>query len=260
MRSVGFLFHLMVFGLAAWPVLVAEPAPGQQAVVVELFTSEGCSTCPPADAMISQLSKQRNSVKGIDLILLGEHVEYWNDQGWRDRFSAPVYTQRQYDYVHELHLATAYTPQIVVDGHRQTVGGNADAVKRLIAEAAQVPKPATATLEWTAPNQLHIQVTDTSAKKAMVFLAVTEDNLQTRVEGGENGGRTLKHDAVVRELQNVGAVTNGRFEKTVNLQSKNDWKVNDLRLIVLVQDSGSGEIQGAASIPFHATSKAASGN
>lgn len=260
MRCMRLLFHLVVFGLAACCMLTANPSLGQQAVVVELFTSEGCSSCPPADAILSQLSKQRNAVRGIDLIVLGEHVEYWNDQGWRDRFSAPVYTQRQYDYVHELHLATAFTPQIVVDGHRQTVGGNADAVKRLILESAQVPKPATATLEWTAPNQLHIQVTDTTAAKEKVFLAVTEDNLQTHVDGGENGGRTLKHDAVVRELQTVGVVTNGRFEKTVNLQSKNDWKVNDLRLVVLIQDPGSGEIQGAASIPFQAAPKTTAGN
>jgi hypothetical protein len=223
----------------------------QQAVVVELFTSEGCSSCPPADALLSQLSKQRNAVRGIDLILLEEHVEYWNGQGWRDRFSAPAYTQRQYDYVHQLRLETPYTPQVVVDGHGQASGGNAGALNRLIAESSQASKSAKVTLEPIAPDKWKVTVADPGDRELKVLLAVTEDNLETKVGGGENGGRTLTHDAVVRELQPIGTVTSGRFERVVSPQAKTEWKQDDLRVVVLVQDADSGAIHGAAAMRWN---------
>jgi len=236
------------------PIMVA-----QQPVVVELFTSEGCSSCPPADAILSSLARQRTAVKGIDLIVLGEHVEYWNGQGWNDRFSSSTYTQRQYDYVRRLRLATAYTPQIVVDGHLQTAGGNANEVQSDIVEEARTPKPATVSLSFVAPDKLRVTVTDTSAGKRQVFLAVTEDNLSTTVKGGENGGRVLKHDAVVRELHALGDVSNGSFDKTITLPHKSDWKQADLRAVVLVQDTGSGVIDGAANVPFESANTTARG-
>ena len=240
--------------MRAAPIMVA-----QQPVVVELFTSEGCSSCPPADAILSSLARQRTAVKGIDLILLGEHVEYWNGQGWNDRFSASSYTQRQYEYIRRLHLATAYTPQIVVDGHLQTAGGNSSEVQNDIVEEARTHKPATVSLSLVAPDKLRVIVNDTNAGKRQVLLAVTEDNLSTTVKGGENGGRVLKHDAVVRELRALGDVSNGTFDKTVTLPHKSDWKQADLRAVVLVQDTGSGVIDGAASVPFESANTTARG-
>ncbi len=238
--------------------MTAVPLLAQHAVVVELFTSEGCSSCPPADALLGQLTKQRSSTS-VELILLGEHVEYWNGQGWTDRFSAPVFTQRQYDYVHRLHLATAYTPQVVVDGRLQGSGSNASAIKGMLAEAARAPKPATVALQFVAPNQLQVSVTDSGNTRQRVLLAVTEDNLTTKVGGGENGGRVLVHSAVVRDLHELGTVSNGHFEKTVNLPDKQDWKRDDLRAIVLVQDANDDAIRGAASLPYTAHSAAAAG-
>lgn len=218
--------------------------------MLELFTSEGCSSCPPADALLTQLTTQRNKNSDSELILLGEHVEYWNGQGWNDRFSAPIFTQRQYEYARKLHLATAYTPQVVIDGHLQTVGGNAPTIKEMLAEAARTPKPATVALHLVAPDQLQVTVTDSSRARQHVLLAVTEDNLTTKVGGGENGGKVLVHNAVVRELRDLGTVTNGRFEKTINVSNKTDWKRDDLRLIVLVQDASDNVIRGAASLPY----------
>ena len=248
--------YLLWLILALVLVAFAAPSPlsAQQTVVLELFTSEGCSSCPPADAIFSQLSKQRDTTS-IELILLGEHVEYWNGQGWNDRFSAPTFTQRQYDYARRLHLASAYTPQIVIDGHLQTVGGNAPAIKKLIAEAADAPKAAAVTLNFVAPGKLQVAVTDSSHGKQRVLLAVTEDNLATKVGGGENDGRVLVHNAVVRELRSLGTVSDGKFEKLVTVPDKPDWKRDDLRAIVLVQDAGNDVIRGAASVPFtaHAT-------
>jgi len=254
-----FLKPLCLWLVCLGTMCAAPFIEAQQPVVVELFTSEGCSSCPPADAILSSLARQRTAVKGIDLILLGEHVEYWNGQGWKDRFSASNYTQRQYDYVRRFHLETAYTPQIIVDGHLQTVGGNRNEVQSDIVEEALTPKPATVSLSFVAPDKLRVTVTDTSAGKRQVLLAITEDNLSTTVKGGENGGRVLKHDAVVRELHALGEVSNGTFDKTVTLPHKSDWKQADLRAVVLVQDTGSGVIDGAANVPFEAANTTATG-
>jgi hypothetical protein len=232
-------------------VSAAQLGMAQQTVVVELFTSEGCSSCPPADALLTQLSKQRNTTK-TELILLGEHVEYWNGQGWNDRFSAPSFTQRQYEYARHFHLASAYTPQMVIDGHLQTVGGNAPALQRMIAESARTPKSAAVSLNFVATDKLQVTVMDASNTRPRILLAVTEDNLTTKIGGGENDGRVLVHNAVVRELRSLGTVSNGRFEKTVNLHDNSDWKRNDLRAIVLVQDESDDAIRGAASLPYYA--------
>jgi hypothetical protein len=245
MRAVPYI-RVLILALSLANTL---PLFAQQVVVVELFTSEGCSSCPPADALLGQLSKQRDTTS-IELVLLGEHVEYWNGQGWNDRFSAPTFTQRQYDYAKRFHLASAYTPQMVIDGHLQTTGGNAPALQKLIADAAQAPKTATVALNFVAPGKLQVSVTDSSNAKQHVLLAVTEDNLTTKVGGGENGGRVLVHSAVVRDLRTLGTLSNGKFEKTVSVPDKQDWKRDDLRAIVLVQDASDDVIRGAASVPF----------
>ena len=230
----------------------------QQPVVVELFTSEGCSSCPPADAMLTKLSHQRNT-SIANLILLEEHVEYWNDGGWHDRFSGPTYTQRQYDYVKDLHLETAYTPQIVIDGHLQASGNNPAQVQQLLLQAAKSAKPAGVTLHLAARDKLEVTIDNPSRAKMEVLFAVTEDDLTTDVRGGENGGRTLAHSAVVRELHKVGSTSDDKFDKVINLPDKSDWKKPDLRAIVLVQNPHSGEILGAAQIPYSAAVPAATG-
>ena len=236
----------------------AQPEKPTQPIVIELFTSEGCSSCPPADALLGQLSRQRTG-HAVELVLLGEHVEYWNGQGWNDRFSAPVFTQRQYDYVRDLHLATAYTPQVVVDGHLQASGGNGPAISRLIAEAAQVTKPFNVSLQAQSTDKFHVTVDGPPARKMQVLFGITEDNLTTTVHGGENLGRTLTHTAVVRELHALGATSDGHFDKTISAKMKSDWKQQDLRVIVLVQDQSSGQIEGAASISVANSSAPATG-
>ena len=238
---------LVTLAVAALLVLATPFARAQQAIVVELFTSEGCSSCPSADALLSELSMQPTA-EGVELILLGEHVEYWNRLGWQDRFSAPAFTQRQYDYVHQLHLATAYTPQVVVDGRFQALGSNATALRRMISEAARITKPARVSLELAEQGRLHISVNVPTDKKLEVWIAVTEDNLTTNVRAGENDGRLLKHAAVTRELRQVGTTFDGLFEKTVKLPEKPDWKRADLRALVLVQEPNAGPILGAAAI------------
>jgi hypothetical protein len=239
----------IALGLFVVAVLCSASSMAQQPVVVELFTSEGCSSCPPADAMLRKLSHQRNT-SIANLILLEEHVEYWNDGGWHDRFSGPTYTQRQYDYVKDLHLKTAYTPQIVIDGHLQASGNSPSQVEQFLLEAAKATKPATVSLHLASPEKLQVTIDNPSKTKMEVLLAVTEDDLATDVRGGENGGRTLTHSAVVRELHKVGSTSDDKFDKVINLPRKPDWKKGDLRAIVLVQNPSSGEILGAAQVPY----------
>ncbi len=227
-------------------------ALAQQPVVVELFTSEGCSSCPPADKLLIKLSQQRHT-NIANLIVLEEHVEYWNQGGFTDRFSGPTYTERQADYVKQFHLATAYTPQIVVDGHAQTSGNNGQAIQQLILNAAKTPKPAEVSLALTSPEKLQITVNGPDGAHMKVVFAVTEDDLVTSVRGGENNGRTLSHSATVHELRQVGSSSNGKFEKSIDLPAKPAWNKQNLRAIVLVEDAKSGTILGAADIAYPAT-------
>jgi hypothetical protein len=208
--------------------------------------------------MLTKLSHQRNT-NIANLILLEEHVEYWNDGGWHDRFSGPTYTQRQYDYVKDLHLKTAYTPQIVIDGHLQASGNNPAEVQQFLLQAAKAPKSAAVTLRLDSPNKLQVTIDNPSRSKMDVLFAVTEDDLTTKVGAGENGGRTLTHSAVVRELHKVGSTSDDKFDKVINLPDKSDWKKTDLRAIVLVQNPSSGEILGAAQLLYSAPMPATGG-
>jgi hypothetical protein len=247
-------FHVMVasvlFGLCFFP-----RAWAQTPVVVELFTSEGCSSCPPADALLVQLSQK--TPPGVDLILLGEHVDYWNHDGWTDRFSSSQFSQRQSDYEEHLHVAGPYTPQMVIDGHLQFVGNDAPALQHNLELASAQPKIAQVSVQWEAGDHLKIAVQAPEKTHAHVFLAVTEDGLTTAIAGGENSGRTLQHAAVVRELQELGSVKSGAFEKTVEAAPHSGWNAANLKVAVLIQDGDVGPIIGAASLHYPTLTAAA---
>lgn len=240
-------FHVLIACLV-FAVCFLPRAWAQTPVVVELFTSEGCSSCPPADALLVQLSQK--TPPGVELILLGEHVDYWNHDGWSDRFSSAQFTQRQNDYEGHLHVDGPYTPQMVIDGHLQFVGNNVAALQRNLELASAQPKAAQVSLQWEAGDHLKIAVQAPEKTHAHVFLAVTENGLTTAISGGENSGRTLRHAAVVRELRELGSVQNGAFEKTVEAAPHSGWNAANLKAAVLVQDSDDGPIVGAASLNY----------
>lgn len=223
-------------------------ATAQNPVVVELFTSEGCSSCPPADALLVELSRQQ-AKDGTQLILMGEHVDYWNYIGWTDRFSAKQFSERQSEYASALH-AQVYTPQMVIDGQEQFVGNDAADVRARIAAAAKTPKTAQVSLIWEGDRRLHVAVHSAASGKAQVLVAVTEDRLSTSVQKGENGGKTLHHAAVVRQLRELGEIKDGGFEKTLEVSRQKDWVIGNLKVAVLVQDSGSKKILGAGVIGY----------
>ncbi len=211
-------------------------------VVVELFTSEGCSSCPPADQLLISMEKDRR-LENADLILLGEHVDYWDGLGWKDRFSSPGFTERQSRFAKTFGLSSIYTPQVVIDGHIELVGNDERGVKRAILKAATAPKPAQVILRWLPNQQLDVSVVNAGDSK--ILLAVTEDELTTKVRNGENGGRTLHHAAVARELREIGATTNGVFRNSIQTGWNSEWNRMNTRFIVLVQGL-DGRILGAA--------------
>ncbi len=228
------------------PVQAAQTNP----VIVELFTSEGCSSCPPADTLLSQYAKS-SPVPGVEVIALGEHVDYWNHGGWADPFSAAKFTARQNDYSNAFHLDSVYTPQIIVDGKAQLVGSDDDAARAAIARAARLPK-AEVSVTKTAIGQFSVSVSHLPASAgsdpADVFLAVTEDNLTSSVGGGENAGRHLSHSAVVRELVPIGTVTGNTFTASPTVTLKSGWRRGHLHAVVFAQERNSRRIVGASEI------------
>jgi len=245
MKTFLFLFLAIV----AFVVGLVCGAWAETPVVIELFTSEGCSSCPPADALLVDLSR-RSSPSGAKLILLGEHVDYWNYIGWTDRFSSPAFSDRQSSYARHLHLASVYTPQMVIDGHLQLVGNGAAEVYRNISLAAAEPKPAQVSLQWESQQKLKIAVRTPANQSPRILLAITENGLSTSVGGGENGGRTLQHAAVVRQLRELGTAANGQFETNVDVALHFDWNPAKLKVVVLVQEPGNGRILGGASLDY----------
>jgi len=227
---------------------LALTAAAQNPVVVELFTSEGCSSCPPADAILVDLSHQ-SLQNGSLLILMGEHVDYWNYIGWTDRFSAKQFSERQGDYARALH-GSVYTPQMVIDGRVQFVGNDASDVAHKLKAAAADPKPAQVALSWDNNKELKVKVSYADLAHANVLLAVTEDNLTTAVGAGENNGTTLRHAAVVRQLRNLGTVKSSQYDTSINVPPQPGWNTANLKVAVLVQDPQSKKILGAAAIPY----------
>ena len=235
----------------------AQPATP---VVVELFTSEGCSSCPPADRLLAQL-EQNQPVPGAQIIALEEHVDYWNSQGWSDPFSSVQFTNRQADYVDTLHTSTAYTPEMVVDGATAFVGNNERAALAAIAKASGIPN-GRITLEPKPDSNadakallLRIQVEPAPDwhrhDEADVVVVITENGLSSNVTRGENAGVRLSHRAVVRELRVIGHVDpTGSFAAEPDLKVSKNWQRANLRAVVFVQMRKDRHIVSAAAVPL----------
>jgi hypothetical protein len=218
-------------------------------VLIELFTSEGCSSCPPADALLARLRVQQ-PVVNADIIALEEHVDYWDELGWHDRFSAHQFTERQNEYEHGFHLDESYTPQMVVDGTKQFVGNDMAQALLSIGHAAEKPKIAL-TLEPPVMNGASIYgsvsvPTGTSLPKADLYAALIEPMASTQVRAGENGGRTLHHVSVVRRLERIGYLNSlSRKPLPFSLDLPKD-EAEGLQVVVFAQRDGQGEVLAVA--------------
>lgn len=240
---------------AATIAALAMPVQGQAPaapVLVELFTAEGCSSCPPADEVLSRLIREQ-PVSGAYVIALGLHVDYWDELGWKDPASLHLATERQDMYSRALR-SELYTPQLVVNGRVQLLGSDAAAAQRAITEAVQHPR-AQLTLAIDgegASRTVRAQVAgvppEAAKEKLEAFVAVTEDGLTSEVTRGENHGRTLHHDAVVRMLVSAGTVAAERdIQKTIELRP--EWSAGRLHAVVFLQGKRTHRIWGAASMP-----------
>ncbi len=222
-------------------------------VLVELFTSEGCSSCPPADEFVQKLDTLQ-PVPGAQLIILSEHVDYWDHDGWRDPNSSHALTERQDAYVHALGQSTPYTPEIIVDGTKELKISDAHDVETVFQQAAataKIPVHITGvTLNKDGPNTLRAHVdADASAGEhsADLFLAVALDHVDSQVLRGENGGRHLTHVAVVQQIAKIGKLNKGKsFAEDVQLKLKGATNLDQIRVVAFAQESGPGKLLGAA--------------
>ncbi len=234
-------------------MLAAEPAT-RPVVLVELFTSEGCSSCPPADALLAKLAKA-NAIDGAEIVPLAFHVDYWNDLGWSDPYSSSEFTQRQRDYANFFHTTQIYTPQMIVDGAAEFVGSNAKRARDEILAAAKHTKSSIDLHATQSDQMLHCTVaikdlpSDRQAKSE-VELAITEDDLESDVAHGENAGRKLTHFGVVRSLLSIGTISNSEngFSRTFDVKLDPKWQRAKLKLTVFVQQSKLGAVNAVKSV------------
>ena len=256
-------FSIVVVVAAAFLALVplhlrtanADPKPIGDAtprtpVLVELFTSEGCSDCPPADALLEKLDRSQ-PVRNAQLVVLSEHVDYWDDIGWKDPYSSHEFSLRQGDYAHRFRLDGPYTPQMVVDGEAQFVGSDKRRAIEAIEGAAKAEKvPVSLSSIHLEGSTLAARVesgtlaSPASSGLAKVLVALADDSDQTNVSRGENAGRILTHVAVVRTLTQVGTIDpGGAFSRDVKVSTENANPRN-LRVVAIVQEMATGRILG----------------
>ena len=231
----------------------AEP---RTPVLVELFTSEGCSDCPPADTLLGKLDRIQ-PVRDAQLVVLSEHVDYWNDIGWKDPYSSHEFSVRQGDYAHRFRLDGPYTPQMVVDGETQFVGSDERRAIETIdcaVKAAKVPVRLSSVHLEGSTVAVRVEsgavASPGSSGSAKVLVALADDSDQTIVTRGENAGRTLNHVAVVRTLTQVGTIDpGGAFSRNVKVSTENANTRNS-RVVAIVQERATGRILGVGSAPL----------
>jgi hypothetical protein len=230
-----------------------KTTPAKTPVLIELFTSEGCSSCPPVDVLLKKLDAAQ-PIPGAQLIVLSEHVTYWDHDGWKDPNSSSSLTDRQSFYEGVLGAKSVYTPQLIVDGTQEVRAGDPKQIQEALQKAAATPKVAVrigdVTVDAANPTVLRARIeADANFDKhnADVFVAVALDHVESQVLRGENGGRHLVHIAVVQELTKVGKLPKGKsFAQDVQLKLKPGTDPKNIRLVVLVQEPGPGKVLGAA--------------
>jgi hypothetical protein len=248
--AVLFLPHLDAVGGEKHPAIdTAQRTP----VLLELFTSEGCSDCPPADALLEKLDRSQ-PVSGAEVIVLSEHVDYWNDIGWKDPFSSHEYSERQGAYAGSFGLNNVYTPQMVVDGRIQLVGSDETGAIQAIENATKAEKipVSLSSIHFEGEKiALHLETgpspSSIAERFANVLLAIADESDQSSVTRGENAGRTLKHIAVLRDLVRVGALDRSRnFSQDIAI-SFNHGNKGNLRIVAIVQEPTAGRVLGVGS-------------
>jgi hypothetical protein len=236
----------------------ASKTKGRVPVVVELFTSEGCSSCPPADALLARLDAEQ-PVEEAEVIPLAMHVDYWNRLGWTDPFSSGEFSRRQGEYAQAFGEDGVYTPQMIVDGVREFPGGKSGTALAAIGRAAREPKAEVLIERGPAQTdeQANLFVTidkfpkQTEGDPVYVLLAVTESGLSSDVSRGENSGRRLDHVGVVRVIRQLGILPEtrgGGFRVETGVIIEKGWRRENLRAVVFAQERGTRRVLAAGSL------------
>jgi hypothetical protein len=227
--------------------LSAQEAKAATPVLVELFTSEGCSDCPPADDLLARLDTQQFE-PGVHAIVLSEHVTYWNHQGWDDPFALALVDWRQDEYRERFKLNSSYTPQMVVDGTEQFVGNSPRALDNAMAKAAGAAKQPLEISEATWDKTgVHFAVKTNTSGGEHLFAAIAQDVSRSDVKGGENSGRTLHHVAVMRSIKEIKSnFADGRALSVPASGLNKGANAGAVRLVVFLADAKSGHVVGAA--------------
>jgi hypothetical protein len=234
------LFIALLAGSSGRAAVADEPAVAPIPVVVELFTSQGCNSCPPADALLGQLAQR------TDLVALAFHVDYWNYIGWEDPFSSPEATQRQRDYARAMNLGTVYTPQMVIDGSFDVVGSDRSKVGEAIAAAARQDKLPLAIAASPAGGWLVTLPAARIDEPATLWLVVYERQHSTPVRRGENAGKTLTDYNIVREFRRIATWDGTKLDLPLDVGAIDPIEKG---FAVIVQVGGAGRILGAAVAP-----------
>jgi hypothetical protein len=235
-NSMGKTTNENAFKMAENPLSTHEKGTA----VLELFTSEGCSSCPPADDVLRDLAKDSN------VIALSFHVTYWNRLGWTDSFSQKTFDERQYAYGSKFHADGVYTPQAVINGNVEMVGSKRTQVAEAVKNALETPSKVRISLKKSVKSdEIEVKYTLSGEvpKDAVLQFALVESAFATKVKRGENGGRTLKHDNVVRDFESRKA---SDTEGSLSFFPLSGWQVKNCTVVAFVQEKGLGKILGAA--------------
>jgi hypothetical protein len=241
---------VLCFGVGAAVLAIQAPSDKRPSsaqrtpVLVELFTSEGCSSCPPVDKLAAEL-ESRQPIANVQVVLLSFHVDYWNDLGWKDRFASHDYTLRQQQYSALFSEGSVYTPELVVDGKES----QAQLLPDEIRNAAAGSQPAVLKITPKSGHDVAITAQADPKTHGRVLVAITEDGLSTKVGGGENGGHILTHSGVVRTFTTLGKLDKGGLSKDFTIALDPQWQLPKLTLVCFVQDEKTGRVLGVSAEP-----------
>jgi len=215
-------------------------------VLLELYTSEGCPTCPPADANLAFLEKEQ-PFADTEIVTLALHIDYLNSVVWKDLYSSPIFSRRQQLYSQALKIGATYTPQMIVDGQTGFSGNNIVKAQKAILNAAKIQKAKVEIIP--AADKIKINISDLPAHQiATIFLAVTEDNLASNRKNDAKSDNQLTNMSVVRELKSLGMLTAQQMNLEIEtaLQIQPAWKKENLKLVVFVQENTSRKVLGVS--------------
>jgi hypothetical protein len=245
-------------GTAGQAAVPAVAASGARPILVELFTSEGCSSCPPADDLLEELHRKQ-PIGGAAIIPLEFHVDYWDYIGWKDPFASAEYTARQKRYAAHFRARGIYTPQMVVQGSAEFVGSSGYRARSAILKAVKDAPAAQVSVTAAAGGSDAVEVTvrglpsgaaASTDDEPEVWLAISQAGLWSQVTRGENSGHKLAHAPIVRRLQSLGVVSGGQFQQEVDLSLDASWTRPQLQAVAFVQARRTGRVLGVAALPL----------